>query len=326
MIIFDIHPNHSIAHQGVIETMRSRWTHNPYALMAILLVLWGSFAAVSKWTLQGIASWQMQLYFFGMAMVALLAMLPFGGRWRQLAGIGRGRALRLAGTGFVSYLYYVCYTSALKFIPAVEASMLNYLFPIAVVVFAVRLNREKMTPAKSLLIVSGLIGTVVIITDGNLLGFGFTNLWGDLLALAGALLWGLFSNLGKRDDSPLYVSVFVYVAVSFICSLFSLALFSEWIWPDAGVLAGIGWLSLSNVVLCYFIWFRALKISSAALVSGLSYLTPFVTLLFIVALLDESMSWLQLAGFLWILLSVYVQSRIDRPKPEASSGGVPIQR
>jgi len=300
--------------------MRTKWTHNPYALMSVLLVLWGSFAAVSKWTLQGISSWQMQFYFFGLAMLIMLALLPFGGRARQLAGGGGKRALRLGANGFVSYLYYVCYTSALKFIPAVEASMLNYLFPIAVAVFAVWLNGEKMTPAKSLLIVSGLLGTYFIISDGNLLGFGFTNIWGDLLALAGALLWGLFSNLGKRDDSPLFVSVFWYVAVSFVCSLVSLALFSEWMLPDWEVLAGIGWLSVSNVVLCYFIWFRALKVSSASLVSGISYLTPFVTLLFIVVLLGESMSWFQFGGFLWILLSVYAQGRMDRRRHAVGSG------
>src|SRR5690606_12730227 len=106
-------------------------------LMTILVLFWGSFTAISKWTLTGLSSWQMQFYMFAWAMLALAVMLPFGGRFRQIVQLGRARWMRLCAYGTLSYLYYALYTASLKLVPAVEAAMLNYLFPIAIIIFAV---------------------------------------------------------------------------------------------------------------------------------------------------------------------------------------------
>jgi drug/metabolite transporter (DMT)-like permease len=198
---------------------------NPYILMAFMLILWGSFAAVSKWTLVGLESWQMQFYMFAIAMIFMLFLLPFYNHSKQFAQISRKKAIKLSLIGFISYLYYVSYTTALKFIPAIEASMLNYLFPIAIVLFALWLHKEKLSLAKWLLILSGFIGTCIIISNGALLDFRLTNGWGDLLAIGGAFLWGLFSILGRSNDAPLFVScssmlLSLLFCLSYLCSYF----------------------------------------------------------------------------------------------------------
>lgn len=286
--------------------------HSPYALMSILVVFWGSFTAISKWTLNDLSSWQMQFYLFAWAMLGLTVMLPFGGRYKLIARLGAARTLRLCAYGTLSYLNYALYTASLKRIPAVEAAMLNYLFPIAIIVFAVWLYREKLTVGKWLLTLAALLGTYVIITNGQWADLSLTNVWGDLLALGSALCWGLFSILTRQDDSPLFASVFIYILVSFLLATGSLLLFSEWVLPSWPTLASIGYLGLTSNVVSYFLWFQALRITSVVMASSISYVTPFVTLLFIVILLGESISWYQLGGFVWILVCVFAQGRLDR--------------
>jgi len=290
----------------------NRIWHQPYALMSLLILFWGSFTAVSKLILQGLTSWQMQFYLFAWAMLALAAMLPFRGRLLQLKRLGVARTVRLAGYGLLSYLYYVVYTASLKLVPAVEAAMLNYLYPIAIILFAVWFYREKLTAAKWMLALAGLAGTYVIIANGQWTGMMLTNWQGDLLALASAVCWGLYSVLTRRDDSPLFAAVFVYILVSFLLAAMNLTLFSEWVLPSWEVLLGVGYLGLTNNLLSYFLWLQALRISSVMLVSSMSYVTPFATLLFIVVLIGEPVSWYQMAGFVWILICVYVQKRLDR--------------
>ena len=90
-----------------------------------------------------------------------------------------------------SYLYYFAYTLSLKKIPAIEASMLNYLFPIMIVILAVPINREKLDARKSVSVVLGFIGMLIIIANGKFSDIKLTNFVGDMFAIGGSNKLGL---------------------------------------------------------------------------------------------------------------------------------------
>ena len=119
---------------------------------------------------------------------------------------------------------------------------------------------------------------------------------------------------------PIFIVVF---AVSCLCSLLSMNLFSVWSFPDWRVLSGVGILGIFNIVGSYFVWFYLLKVSSISMLPSLSYLTPFVSILFIVLLLGESLSWYQICGFVWILASVYVQKTLEKQQVQRMDPVVP---
>lgn len=296
--------------------MSSRISFQAYSLMALLLLLWGSFAAVSKWSLQYITSWQMQFFMFYIALFVMLLLLPAKDHAKQVTNLTKKNLFQLSVYGVFSYLYYAFYTASLKLIPATEASMLNYLFPIFIVILAVCIERMKLTWPKLLLMGAGILGTSIIITNGELARFAFTDLLGDLLAILGAFSWAMFTVLGKRDRTPMFASIFVYVIVSCVCSTVSMFAFSSWSVPAWPVLTGIAWLALSNIVISYFLWFRILQIAPTALVSGVSYITPFVTLLFIFLFLGERMSWVQGVGFVLIMAGVLLYRRLERERAQ----------
>lgn len=272
--------------------------------MPAILLLWGSFAAVSKLTLGSIDSFQLQFLMFGISSVILTAWIAVR---RGFGEIARMRAKDVGAAllcGLPYYLYYFLYTLALKMIPATEASMLNYLFPVMIVLFAIPINRERLTPLKAASMLLGLAGAVLLLTGGKITGLSFTNLAGDLLALGGAVAWGLFSNFGKRNRAGTTASIWLYTVESFALSCVSLACFSRPALPGLLPLAGAAWIGLSNVVLSLPLWLFVLKSAPTAFAASFSFVTPFVTLLFIVLLTGERVQPGQLAGFLVIVGSI----------------------
>jgi drug/metabolite transporter (DMT)-like permease len=170
-------------------------------------------------------------------------------------------------------------------------------------------------------ILLGLAGMVIIVTNGRLDSIRMSNLFGDLLALGAAACWGIFSNLGKRNRIDTALSNYVYVFSAFILSVVSLLIFSKPILPALPAAAGLLWLGMSNIVVAYYLWFRALKTTSAARMASLAFITPFVTLLFIMLLLGEKISWVQVAGLLVILAGLAVQTMFGLKAAKPGAGG-----
>ena len=286
---------------------RSNILNSPYILMFIILVFWGSFAAVSKLVLRHIDNFQVQFYMFGSAFLVMTIMLIFSGKIKKIKELTRKELFILVLYSLPSFFYYFTYIMSLKLIPAVEASMLNYLFPIMIVIFAVPINKERINKAKVASILLGFAGMAVILTNGNIGSLKFSNIFGDLLAISAAAFWGIFSNLGKKNSIDSSISNYIYTFVGFVLSTLSMFMFSSFTVPDAPAFAGLVWIGISNIALTYCLWFKVLKTASTVLVSSLSFITPFVTLIFIMLLLGEKISYIQVVGFLVIITGIIIQ-------------------
>jgi drug/metabolite transporter (DMT)-like permease len=153
----------------------------------------------------------------------------------------------------------------------------------------------------------GFMGTVLLMTKGDFANLNFTNFKGDLLAILAAVSWGLFTNLVKKNKKDMLLSTFFITAVAFVLSVGAMFAYSQFKLPLIADFYGVLWLSLSNIVLGFFLYFRALKYSSASLIASFTFITPFVTLLFIMLLLGEKLTLMDCIAALLILLSVPVQ-------------------
>ena len=293
--------------------------------MLILLIFWGSFAAVSKLTIKNMDGFQLLFAQFAAAFAIMTIMyiingdisvtgvqtcaLPiFNGDIRKLSNLSVKQVVLTVLFALPSFLYYLFYFLSLKLIPAIEASILNYLFPVFIILFSIIIDREKMQMYKIGAILLGFAGVVVIITGGNLHSARPTNIQGDVLAICAAVSWGMFSVLGRRNPMDLQISNYLSVAISFLLSLVCVLLFSRFRAPDPPSLLGILWLSLSNIVLGYYLWFKVLKLTSAAMASSMSLITPFVTFLFIALLLNEKITGVQLAGLALVIAGLLLQN------------------
>ncbi len=283
---------------------------SPYLLTALLLVLWGSYAAVSKLALHTVATWPFECLSFTVALAALAVPYLLRGGLRRMRALGGRRLLALAAIGIPSFLYYWLYTLALCGTSAVEASVLNYTFPVFVVLFAWPVCGERPSLRAGLGVLLGLCGAAIVLLGGES-GGGLGGA-GALCALGGAVCWGLFSVLGRRAPGDAQTANVVYMAVGALGSLVGLIVSGQSLTLDAGSAVCILWNGVFSLAMGYLVWFRLLSVAPAALAANLSFLTPFANLLCIALLLREPIRWQHWARLCVILLGVLVQARPGR--------------
>ena len=291
----------------MINRIVNKYNTNIPILMTIVVLSWGTFAALSKLSLSRIDEYQAQFLMFLWAAVGLNIMFLFNGGFKKLAQLKRHVIGKLILIAVPSFLYYLFYLYALNEISASEASILNYTFPIFIVIFAVLINGERLNRYNIISILVGFIGVIIILTNGNILDFKLSNIKGDLYAVIGAVCWAVFSNFGKKIDVDPMVSNYVYTTVCFILSTILVVVKSSIILPDIIAMSGSAFIGLSNIVIGYYLWFKVLKLASTTLVASMSFITPFVTLFFISFLLRESIQIGHVIGLVVILLGTAIQ-------------------
>lgn len=280
---------------------------NPYFLMGIQLILWGSYAAVSKLVLSEMSVWTFQCYSFGIAFTALGIPYLIKGGWARLRSVGLKQIGLLCAMAIPSFLYYFCYTTALSLTGAVEASVLNYTFPVFILLLAWPVCGERPTRRGLFTVLLGLAGAVIVLA-GNGTGLdGFFNP-GALCALLGAFFWGLFSNLERRTTVDGETANLIYMACGFVLSFAGMMLFSKPEPVQEKDILCLLWNGVFSLAAGYQIWFRILQITPAALAANLSFVTPFVNLLFISCILHEPIRLNHWLGLALILLAVVIQA------------------
>ncbi len=176
--------------------------------------------------------------------------------------------------------YHVMLFTAFRLSPIVEANLVNYLWPLLIVLLSPAiLPGFGLRPRHVAGAVMGLAGAALIVTGGSIhpdLSF----LPGYLLAAAAALTWAVYSLLTKR------LPAFGSGAVGAFClaaGILSLAVhlaqsgagaFAAIRAPDWLVLAALG---VGPMGAAFFLWDAALKRGDPRVIGALSYLTPLLS-------------------------------------------------
>ena len=224
----------------------------------------------------------------GALLLGGLAGLPGVRTWRisWQAGV-------LGVAGMFGY-HYVLFT-ALKIAPSVETNLINYLWPLLIVLLSPLFIRGKPLAWYHVLgAVSGLAGAVLIFSGGRL-GYRADYLPGYLLAALAALIWACYS-LGTR-----IVPHFSSSAVSAFClggGALSLLIYSisGGSWQVIGQMRPIEWLwlvllGLGPNGLAFISWDAALKRTDARIIGAISYLTPLLSTVWLVLIAGRSFQW-----------------------------------
>jgi len=257
---------------------RARMQANLYALGAI--ALWASLAAlgvslthVPPFLLTGIA-----LIIGSVPAWPLVVRNP--SLWRVPL-----RTLALGVYGLFAYHFLLFI--ALRHAPAVEANLVNYLWPLLIVVLSpcvlrgVRLRLPHVLAA-----LLGFSGAAIAIAGGRELSG--TLAWGYLPALAAAFIWATYSLLTKRVPDFPTTAIGLFGLVSGVLSLLCHALLEP-----ATTLQSRDWLLLAVLGLgplggAFFLWDKALKLGDPRQIGILSYITPLASTALLVAVSGRS--------------------------------------
>ncbi len=293
---------------------RKKVLSSPYILLPVLLIMWGSFAVGSKIVQKELDVHQLQFYIFLTAFIAYSLLLLVNGRKQKATKIRPSSLPLLILCGCFAFFYFFFYNRALGLLNATEASIINYTFPVLIVLFDVMINRVKFTVFKGLSLAVGLFGTIFIITNGNITLFKLSNLEGDLYAFIGACSWALFSVLGQKIGGDIMVNNFVYMVVGLVLSFSEMMIFSSPVLPSLTILLWVIWLGSFTFAISNYIWFYAFQVLSVSIVANVSFITPLVNLVFISLFLGEKVTLVQLLGLFIIIGAVLIQ-RLDKKIP-----------
>jgi drug/metabolite transporter (DMT)-like permease len=176
--------------------------------------------------------------------------------------------------------------------PAVEANLVNYLWPLLIVLLSPIFTKSLSLNTRYVLAaISGFAGAALAITS-NSAGFGFASIeLGYLFALAAAVIWATYSLGTTKVPSFPNPAIGLFAAVSGV-----LAIVAHFLFEPAATISSGDWLLL--VVLgagplggAFYLWDAALKIGDPRRIGLLAFLTPLLSTALLVLVSGESLSW-----------------------------------
>lgn len=213
---------------------------------------------------------------FGLGGLVSLTIIAVTGRPLTIA-LRQPLPVWLLGIGGL-FGYHFLYFLALQTAPAAEANLINYLWPLLIVLFAGLLPGERLGRPQVMGAAAGLAGTLLLVTGGKGVSVQADYLPGYLAAVACAVTWAGYSVLNRRFGAvPTEIVAFFCLATALLavpCHL----LFEETVWPaDAWAWATIAAMGVGPVGLAFFVWDHGVKRGDIQTLGALSYATPLLS-------------------------------------------------
>ncbi len=182
--------------------------------------------------------------------------------------------------------YHFLLFTAFRHAPPVEANLVNYLWPLGIVVMAplflpgVRLGFMHVSAA-----LLGFGGAALVILGGRTVTGGFA--WGYLPALGAAFVWASYSLMTKRVRPFPTAAIGLFGLVSGVLSLVCHALMEPAVRLSSRDWGLITLMGLGPLGAAFFLWDAALKRGDARHIGLLSFLTPLLSTLLLLAVRGE---------------------------------------
>ena len=257
----------------------------PHALSRSAATLTG-FGAVLLWSLLAfltaasgtMPAFQLTAITFAIGGLSLLAIRP-----GAIKAMRQPLPVWLLGVGGL-FSYHFAYFFALRNAPPVEAGLINYLWPVLIVVFSALLPGEELRWQHLAGCALALAGAVLVVTRGQ--GFSFDPQYaiGYGAALFAALAWSSYSVLSRRFAHIPSDAVAGFCLATAVLAAFCHLLLETTVWPDnpwqwAAVL-GLG---LGPVGLAFYVWDIGVKHGDIQVLGAASYATPLLSTMILIA-------------------------------------------
>jgi len=201
---------------------------------------------------------------------------------------GGWRALRqplvawLVGVGGL-FGYHALYFISLRFAPPAEAGLVNYLWPLLIVLSSALLPGERLAPHHVIGALLGLAGTIVLFAGRGLSGSLLAYAPGLSAAFAAAFVWGAYSVLSRRLAAVPTDAVAGFCAATSLLAAICHRLFEHTVWPQTSAqwLAVIA-LGIAPVGVAFYTWDIGMKRGDIRVIGAAAYATPLLSTAFLI--------------------------------------------
>lgn len=297
-------------------------THTATLIGTVSILLWGTLALLTKLTGGDIPEFQMLAMTFGVAFL-LMAIRWWCQGHSGIRHIRQPLVAWLIGIGGL-FGYHFAYFKAMTLAPAVEVSLLAYLWPLLIVLFSSLLPGESLRLQQVVGTGLALIGCWLLV-GRNSDGFAWDYLDGYLVALTCALIWSSYSVLSRLVRSVPTDAVGWFCGVTALLAWLCHLLWEDTVWPtDAYQWVGVIGLGLGPVGIAFFTWDYGVKHGNIQLLGTLSYSAPLISVvLLVLAGFGEATPVLIAASSLIVIGSLVAGHRARKPRPAAPDAHQP---
>ncbi|MDA8020114.1 MAG: EamA family transporter [Thermoanaerobaculia bacterium] len=273
-----------------MQLARPKATHRTRATLigSVAVILWSLLALITTGA-TGIPPFQLTALSFvvgsGVGFVFLAGRGP-----GTLAKLRQRPAAWLLGvSGLFGFHFF--YFLGLARAPAVDASLLTYLWPLLIVLFSALLPGESVRWFHLAGAALGLLGAALLVTQGGSMQLESKYLVGYLAAIAAAVTWAAYSVLNRRFGDVPTEAVAGFCAVTAALAFLCHGALETWVWPSAGQWLSIGLLGLGPVGAAFFVWDHGTKHGDLQILGTLAYAAPLLSTLFLVLAGEAEATW-----------------------------------
>lgn len=257
----------------------------PHALSRSAATLTG-FGAILLWSLLSfltaasgtMPAFQLTAITFAIGGLSLLAIRP-----GAIKAMRQPLPVWLLGVGGL-FSYHFAYFFALRNAPPVEAGLINYLWPVLIVVFSALLPGEKLRWQHLGGCALALAGAALVVTRGQ--GFSFDPQYaiGYGAALFAALAWSSYSVLSRRFAHIPSDAIAGFCLATAVLAAICHLLLETTVWPDnPWQWAAVIGLGLGPVGLAFYVWDIGVKRGDIQVLGAASYATPLLSTMILIA-------------------------------------------
>jgi drug/metabolite transporter (DMT)-like permease len=174
--------------------------------------------------------------------------------------------------------YHALYFLALRLAPPAEAQLVNYLWPLLIVLFAALLPGERLRVHHVAGTLLGLLGTALLFLDRGGITFALAYLPGFAAAIGAALAWAIYSVLSRLFAAVPTAAVAGFCLATAVLSGLCHLLFEETRWPSGAMqwLAVIA-LGIGPVGAAFYAWDIGVKRGDIRVLGAASYAAPLLS-------------------------------------------------
>jgi len=220
--------------------------------------------------------------------------------------------------------YHFFYFLALRNAPAVDASLIAYLWPLLIVVFSALLPGERLRWFHLAGALLGLVGAGLLVTKGEALAFDARYTLGYAAAAVCAVTWSTYSIVSRRLGHVPTDAVAGFCAVAAALAVPSHLIFETTVWPAGpGEWLAVLALGIGPVGGAFFTWDIGVKHGDIQALGAASYAAPLLSTVVLVVAGLAVASWEVWAACLLIVAGAVLAAKElirRKPSPSGSAG------
>lgn len=270
---------------------------NSYLLALGAMFLWSSLAFLGQkvseipaFLLVGIT-----LFMGGMC------SLPW---WREWKVSKKSLAIGIYGL----FGYHFCLFMAFRLAPAVEVNLINYLWPLLLVLLSPMFFSHVVLTRKHIIgSVLGFAGALLIASKGSVIVTA-DNILGYCLAAIAAFIWASYSLLSKKVSDITTPTIGLFCLLSGILSLACHFTFEPSYPLQIAQVSTLIMLGVGPMGAAFFLWDKSLKQGDPRIIGSLSYLTPLLSTLLLVVFAGGTFTTMTLIAMVLIISGAVIGS------------------